>query len=621
MHRPTRGMARALPARGLGIAVALVAALASPTHGAQGDGLSVVSDECETQRAGSSNPTFYPSNNRMVVTQDGRQIVVYDAHGSAQQIAWRDPGSAWQTRTTGAVADGYLPEPVANDRPATLALARDPAGREHAWIAWGGYEDAYVSAVEMRRLSDLDSSSGPRVGPEVEVESAGLGNVRVDLAFEGERGVLVWLQRTGSGYDLVTKWFTDLDTDTPSFGDRRVLFSSGSAAPTATLVPTPAGMRVVARTDRLEVFGHDEGAPLSSWWRGSAGVPVSADARPSAIPLDGGGLLAAVESDTARHAVKVVRFSSNGAAADVDLGPVSGYEQPALAGDGDRAWLVMVRRSDGAVVSRTRAGSGWGPDRVEVGSAGGGDLAWPSPLRAADGRLRLLVDGPRCASHRFRNHVLAYQRALEEPAPPALSIGNVRVKERDAGASHAVFRVSLSGSSDTAVSAGYATVRGTARAPSDYRAREGRVELAPGEGSATVTVPVVGDRRDEPDETLHVALSSPQGATLGARRGTATILDDDPTPTDVSLTVRVGKRIGASGTVAPDRSGERVAVTLLRRRQGSFEVWARERPRLGRRSRYSTSFAIPRARRCRVVVVVPPAPGLAGSRARRTFSC
>jgi hypothetical protein len=89
----------------------------------------------------------------------------------------------------------------------------------------------------------------------------------------------------------------------------------------------------------------------------------------------------------------------------------------------------------------------------------------------------------------------------------------------------------------------------------------------------------------------------------------------------VSLTVRVGKRIGASGTVAPDRSGERVAVTLLRRKQGSFEVWAREHPRLGRRSGYSTSFAIPRARRCRVVVVVPPAPGLTGSRARRTFSC
>lgn len=622
MQGRTRGSKRGLAARAVALTVALVGALAAPAGGAEGDGLSVVSDECETQRAGSSNPTFYPSNNRMVVTEDGRQIVVYDAHGSAQQIAWRDPGGPWQTRTTGAVSDGYLVEPVANDRPATLALARDSAGREHAWLAWGGYDDMHTSAVEMRRLGDLDASSGPRVGPEVEVEPAGLGNVRVDLAFEGERGVLVWLQRTAGGYDLVTTWFTDLDSDTPSFHDRRVLFSSGSPAPTATLVPTPAGVRVVARTDRLKVFGHDEGAPLGTWWSGSAGVSVSSEARPSAVPLPSGDLLAAVESDTLRHTVEVVRFSADGDSAAVDLGPLSGYQQPALAAEGSRAWLVMVRRSDGYIVSRALSGSWSRGDRVEVGAAGGGDLAWPSPMRLADGRLRMLVDGPRCGAHRFRNHVLAFQRTLEEAAIPALSVGGARVTERDTRSARARFRVSLSAPAATAVAAGYATASRSARSPSDYGARSGRVLFEPGETSVTVSVPVAGDRRDEPNETFRLLLSKPDGASLGDRRGRATIVDDDPTPTDVSLEVGVGARIRARGTVTPATSGvSRVTVTLLRRSDGTFVAAGRKRPRLGRRGGYSTSFGLPSAARCRVVVKVPRAPGRLGSEARRTFPC
>jgi Calx-beta domain-containing protein len=182
--------------------------------------------------------------------------------------------------------------------------------------------------------------------------------------------------------------------------------------------------------------------------------------------------------------------------------------------------------------------------------------------------------------------------------------------------------VSLSAPAATAVAAAYATASGSALSPSDYGSRSGRAVLEPGETSVTVTVPVAGDRRDEPNETFRLLLSNPDGASLDDRRGRATIVDDDPTPTDVSVEVAVGARIRARGNVTPAPSGGgRVTVTLLRKRDGTFVAVARKRPWLGRRGGYSTSFGLPSAGRCRVIVVVPRAPGRLGSEARRTFPC
>jgi hypothetical protein len=53
------------------------------------------------------------------------------------------------------------------------------------------------------------------------------------------------------------------------------------------------------------------------------------------------------------------------------------------------------------------------------------------------------------------------------------------------------------------------------------------VTFAAGDTEETVTVQVVGDTIDEPNETFVVNLSAASGATISDTQGTGTILDDD----------------------------------------------------------------------------------------------
>lgn len=55
----------------------------------------------------------------------------------------------------------------------------------------------------------------------------------------------------------------------------------------------------------------------------------------------------------------------------------------------------------------------------------------------------------------------------------------------------------------------------------------GSVYFNPGDTSKTVEIDVVGDTVAEPDETFHVGLSNPRGATIGTGQGDATITNDD----------------------------------------------------------------------------------------------
>ena len=121
---------------------------------------------------------------------------------------------------------------------------------------------------------------------------------------------------------------------------------------------------------------------------------------------------------------------------------------------------------------------------------------------------------------------------------PQMSIADVSVGE---SAGSAVFTVSLSAASATAVTVNYATANGTALAGQDYQATSGSLSFSPGVTSRTITVPVLGDTVVEPTETFSVALSGAVGATIADGTGLGTILDDDgaATPTlsisDVSV--------------------------------------------------------------------------------------
>ncbi len=121
-----------------------------------------------------------------------------------------------------------------------------------------------------------------------------------------------------------------------------------------------------------------------------------------------------------------------------------------------------------------------------------------------------------------------------------LSVGNVTVTEGDSGTTAANFVVTLSPANSVAVQVNYATADGTATAGSDYTAASGSLTFSPGETSKTVTVNILGDTDDEPDETFFLNLSNPTNADIIDGQGQATIIDDDGLPSltvgDASLT-------------------------------------------------------------------------------------
>lgn len=133
----------------------------------------------------------------------------------------------------------------------------------------------------------------------------------------------------------------------------------------------------------------------------------------------------------------------------------------------------------------------------------------------------------------------------DDTAGPSISITDVTLAEGDLGTKEVSFSVTLSAAATKAVTVSWSTVDGTARAAgtatgeTDYAPGSGVLTFTPGETSKPVTITLRSDTLDELDETFDVELSGAINATIAKPRGTATITDDDPTPTvsinDVSL--------------------------------------------------------------------------------------
>lgn len=124
------------------------------------------------------------------------------------------------------------------------------------------------------------------------------------------------------------------------------------------------------------------------------------------------------------------------------------------------------------------------------------------------------------------------QATIQNDDPlPSLTIDNVSLTEGNVGNSFATFTVSLSAPSGQTVSVAYTTEDVTAVAGSDYVTESGVLTFNPGQTSKTISVRVTGDAVPEPDETFHVHLSNPTGATLAGDTGVGTILNDDSLPT------------------------------------------------------------------------------------------
>ncbi|MDI6101312.1 Calx-beta domain-containing protein [Actinoplanes sp. NEAU-A12] len=157
-------------------------------------------------------------------------------------------------------------------------------------------------------------------------------------------------------------------------------------------------------------------------------------------------------------------------------------------------------------------------------------------------------------------------RVPDDPADvmPTVSITDVTAGESDGTAD---LTVSLDFSGDTTatektVTVPWKTVDGSAKVSKDYRGADGTVTIKPAEGSATVSVPLIGDTQDEDDQLFLVRLGapSPAGVTVEKSDGKVTLEDDDkpkaPTLNDPADPAGAGK-VFIKG-VAP--AGEKVEL-------------------------------------------------------------
>jgi len=376
--------------------------------------LSTVAD----RNTGSSDPTYYGNNHRVVATAAGRLLTVHGRHASGVQLAWKDPqGLEWMRTTSGTISDGQLLSGTGTgDWPASIALAREPSGEEIAFVVWAGQDFGVNRPLQVRVLKQLDSPGRPSIGPVVTFTAPSLAAVRPDVGVEQSvdgtpRVAVTWAERNStSTFALMVGWLDDYLSDSPALVSSVALLRDGSSGRTATIASTTSGVRVAARADggRMRVYGHEHDRPLSEWWSSGPGPVIPATSYPSAVGLETGEVLVAAVRDPTQGTINVQRYTGPGKAPSTEF--EDGHRDPAVAASGGETFLVAVRLADGSVVSRSaERGGGWASqERVEIGLEGGGNHSWPSPLPHAAQGVRFVVRGPGATAN--RSSVLAYER-------------------------------------------------------------------------------------------------------------------------------------------------------------------------------------------------------------------
>ena len=179
---------------------------------------------------------------------------------------------------------------------------------------------------------------------------------------------------------------------------------------------------------------------------------------------------------------------------------------------------------------------------VGVSQVPGADLAQDVVL-LPDGRI--VVAG---TSSNGTTSAIGLLRLLTDE-PPTFSIGDMTVTEGDSGTVNAVFTVTLSAAYRVPISVNVSTAGGSAGAGTDFGSpTPTTLTFAPGQTSLTVSVPVISDFLDEPDETFTVSLSNPILGTILDGLAVGTIVDNDPP----HPTITIGDTTvteGHSGTV------------------------------------------------------------------------
>jgi Ca2+-binding RTX toxin-like protein len=170
------------------------------------------------------------------------------------------------------------------------------------------------------------------------------------------------------------------------------------------------------------------------------------------------------------------------------------------------------------------------PTNVTLDEAPSGTL-YATHFVAADGTQNLYTVSQATGAHALVGPVPASMRMVAMTSAVVNLFGvdtqTLSLSEADGAARVIVTRRNPEGSA----SVNYATSDATATGGIDYTSTSGTLAFGPGEVAKTITIPIVNDGSDEPNESFDLNLSLPAGsnALLAQNpRTTVTIVDDDP---------------------------------------------------------------------------------------------
>ena len=135
---------------------------------------------------------------------------------------------------------------------------------------------------------------------------------------------------------------------------------------------------------------------------------------------------------------------------------------------------------------------------------------------------------------------------------PTLTVNNLTVVE--GVDNNAIMTFTLSTPSNQGVSVNYSTTAGTATANSDYTPVSGTLTIPAGATTATVSIPIVNDNFNEPNETFNLVLSNPVGAVVVNANPVITITDTIQSSTTLTLPTGV-ENLQLTGTAAINGTG------------------------------------------------------------------
>jgi len=135
----------------------------------------------------------------------------------------------------------------------------------------------------------------------------------------------------------------------------------------------------------------------------------------------------------------------------------------------------------------------------------------------------------------------------------SISVSDTSATEANSGTTLANFTVNLSAASTHSVTVGYYTSGGTGTAGTDYTSVNGTITFNPGQTTATVTVPVIGDTIYDGNEMFNLYLCQPANAILSRGQGVGTIIENAPSAisvNDVSVVSPTSGTVSAFFTVS-----------------------------------------------------------------------